>query len=100
MDLNPREIALLHQCLEHSLTHIEEIEDITDEHIKDELEALKARMEAAGQDDHEKGALRKRLAEVFEEILNRFGDSPQVRLAVANFTLGYMGTSYGLHIPQ
>lgn len=45
MDLSARERALLHQCLEHSLTHIEEIEDITDEHIKEELEALKVRFE-------------------------------------------------------
>jgi hypothetical protein len=45
MDFTAREKALLHQCLEHSLTHIEEIEDITDEHIKEELEALKSRFE-------------------------------------------------------
>ena len=44
MDLNAREKALLHQCVEHSLTHIEEIEDITDEYIKDELEALKVKL--------------------------------------------------------
>ena len=45
MDLNVREIALLHQCIEHSLSHIEEIEDITDEHIEDELKALKSKLE-------------------------------------------------------
>ena len=45
MELNTREIALLHQCIEHSLSHIEEIEDITDEHIEDELEALKGKLE-------------------------------------------------------
>jgi ssDNA-binding Zn-finger/Zn-ribbon topoisomerase 1 len=51
MDLNAREKALLHQCLEHSLSHIDSkwewsgIEDITDEHIKGELEALKARFD-------------------------------------------------------
>jgi len=45
MDLNAREKALLHQCVEHSLTHIEEIEDITDENIKEELEALKLKLE-------------------------------------------------------
>jgi len=45
LDLNAREIALLHQCIEHSLSHIEEIEDITDEHIEDELKALKGKLE-------------------------------------------------------
>jgi len=45
LELNQREIALLHQCVEHSLTHIEEIEDITDEHIEDELKALKGKLE-------------------------------------------------------
>jgi hypothetical protein len=45
LELNAREIALLHQCIEHSLSHIEEIEDITDEHIEDELKALKNKLE-------------------------------------------------------
>ena len=45
MELTQREIALLHQCIEHSLTHIEEIEDITDESIEEELKALKHRLE-------------------------------------------------------
>ena len=45
MELNAREIALLYQCVEHSLSHIEEIEDITDEHIEDELKALKIKLE-------------------------------------------------------
>lgn len=47
MELTSREIALLHRCVEHSLTHIEEIEDIIDEHIKDELEVLKLKFEKA-----------------------------------------------------
>ena len=45
MELNAREIFLLHRCIEHSLSHIEEIEDITDEHFEDELEALKSKLE-------------------------------------------------------
>ena len=45
MEFNAREIALLHRAVEHSLTHIEEIEDITDEHIEDELKALKTKLE-------------------------------------------------------
>lgn len=45
MKLTRREIALLHQCIEHSLTHIEEIEDITDEFIEEELKAVKHRLE-------------------------------------------------------
>ncbi len=45
MELNPREIALLIRALDHSLTHIEEIEDIIDEHIEDELKALKTKLE-------------------------------------------------------
>jgi len=44
LELFPREIALLVQALDHSLTHIEEIEDITDEHIEDELKALKVKL--------------------------------------------------------
>jgi len=45
MEFTARELALLHQAVEHSLTHIEEIEDITDEHIEDELKALKTKLE-------------------------------------------------------
>lgn len=40
------------------------------------------------------------LSEAFEGILKEVGDSPRVRLMIANYTIGYMGASYGLHIPE
>ena len=46
MEFTERELALIHQALEHSLTHIEEIEDITDECFQEELEALKDKVSA------------------------------------------------------
>ena len=48
MELDKREIILLRRAVEHSLTHIEEIENITDEPIEDELIALKTKLEKEG----------------------------------------------------
>ena len=41
-------------------------------------------------------AIQEALAKTFEALLQQW-DSPEVRLKIANFTLGYMGVSYGLH---
>ena len=38
------------------------------------------------------------LSQVFEELLKREGDTPEVRLAIVNYTFGYMGASFGLHV--
>jgi len=40
------------------------------------------------------------LAQTFEDLLKRFGDTPENRLAIARYTMGYMGVTYGMHIPQ
>ena len=40
------------------------------------------------------------LAQTFEDLLKRFGDTPENRLAIARYTIGYMGIAYGMHIPQ
>ena len=38
------------------------------------------------------------LSETFESLLQQAGNTPEVRLKIANYTLGYMGASYGLHV--
>jgi len=38
------------------------------------------------------------LSKTFEGLLKQAGDNPEVRLLIANYTLGYMGVSYGLHV--
>jgi len=40
------------------------------------------------------------LAQTFEDLLKRFGDTPENRLAIARYTIGYMGVAYGIHIPR
>ena len=44
--------------------------------------------------------LGKRLSVLYEQILYEYGNTPVVRLAIAQYTMGYMGASYGIHIPQ
>lgn len=41
-----------------------------------------------------------KLAQMFERIIQEYGDSPELRLAIAQYTMGYMGVGFGLHIPQ
>ncbi|MDD5513508.1 MAG: hypothetical protein PHD09_07050 [Candidatus Omnitrophica bacterium] len=41
--------------------------------------------------------LRSLLAKDFEYLIGQYGDNPEVRLAIGNFTFGYLGLSYGLH---
>jgi len=38
------------------------------------------------------------LAKTFEKLLKQVGDNPTNRLKIAEYTMGYMGASYGLHI--
>ena len=43
------------------------------------------------------------LADMFEGILARpefADDDHRARLDIVNYTMGYMGTSYGVHIPE
>ena len=40
------------------------------------------------------------LANVFDKLLTQLGQRREVRLFIANYTVGYMGASFGLHIPQ
>ena len=42
--------------------------------------------------------IREALSKTFERLLQDAGDTPEVRLLIANYTLGYMGASYGLHV--
>ena len=41
----------------------------------------------------------KTLSEMFEKLLDEHGDTPETRLAIVNYTFGYMGAAYGVHIP-
>jgi hypothetical protein len=45
-------------------------------------------------------AIQCKLAETFEAILKAHGDTPQTRLFIAEYTMGYTGASYGLHIAE
>lgn len=38
------------------------------------------------------------LFEMFTRLLGEFGDCPDTRLLIAEYTIGYMGVSYGLRI--
>jgi hypothetical protein len=43
-------------------------------------------------------AIQGRLSEAFETIFESVGDTPAIRLIIANYTIGYVGAAYGLHI--
>ena len=49
-------------------------------------------------DDETKNTLQDTLAKLLEQLLKQYGDTPEVRLAIANYTLGYMGATYGLNV--
>ncbi len=38
------------------------------------------------------------LSALFENLLSKYGDTPETRLMIVHYTMGYMGASYGLHI--
>ena len=52
--------------------------------------------------DYKKENARKKLAEVFEELLKQFHDEENYRIRedIANYTIGYMGVSFGLHVKR
>lgn len=47
-----------------------------------------------------KRALEKVLSEAFEGILKEVGDTTRVRMMVVDYTVSYMGATYGLHIAE
>lgn len=42
--------------------------------------------------------IKKELSETFERILQKYGDTRKTRLLVTNYTLGYLGASFGLQV--
>lgn len=40
------------------------------------------------------------LSRVLERVIDKYGDTNAVRLMIANYTVGYTGADFGLHIPQ
>lgn len=45
-------------------------------------------------------AIGKELSGIFERLFKEYGDTDVVRLIIANYTLGYVGATFGLHIPR
>jgi len=42
--------------------------------------------------------IRETLSKVFEELLKTYKDTPETRLKIAQYTMGYMGASFGLKV--
>jgi len=42
--------------------------------------------------------VQKQLSEIFERILKEHRDTRKIRLLMANYTLGYLGASFGLRV--
>jgi hypothetical protein len=42
--------------------------------------------------------IKKELLNTFERILKEHGNTRKIRLLISNYTLGYMGASFGLHV--
>jgi hypothetical protein len=42
--------------------------------------------------------IQRELSETFEHILKEYGDNRKTRLLMANYTLGYLGVSFGLNV--
>lgn len=55
-----------------------------------------------GDYEYKKDKALKKVADVLEECLGNFHgeDAPRIREAIANFTIGYLGVSFGLHAPR
>jgi hypothetical protein len=37
------------------------------------------------------------LAATLEDLLFKYGDTPEIRLAIFNYVMGYLGIQYGYH---
>jgi len=46
----------------------------------------------------EQREIQEKLSKLFEELLAIYKDTPDTRLTIAQYTMGYMGASYGLKI--
>ena len=55
-----------------------------------------------GDYDYKKEEVLKHLAGVFENILQEFGEDDNLRIRedLANYTVGYMGATFGLHVKK
>ena len=49
-------------------------------------------------DVNEQKEIQKELSRLFEKLLEEHKDTPETRLFIAQFTMGYMGASYGLKV--
>jgi hypothetical protein len=45
-------------------------------------------------------AIHTELSKTFERLLETCGDTDTVRLMIAQFSVGYTGAAFGLHIPR
>ena len=50
--------------------------------------------------DEQRKEIQDYLSNVFENILNELGDTPETRLMIVQYTFGYMGASFGLHVAK
>ncbi len=52
--------------------------------------------------DYKKKNAMKKLAEVFEDVLQQFPgeENNRIREDIANYTIGYMGVSCGIHVKR
>ena len=48
--------------------------------------------------DTERREIQTKLSKLFEELLAIYKDTPETRLLIAEYTMGYMGASYGLKV--
>lgn len=55
-----------------------------------------------GDYDYKKEKAMNKVAEVFGEILEKFHgeENNRIREDIANYTIGYMGVSFGLHVKR
>jgi hypothetical protein len=49
---------------------------------------------------NEQKEIRQKLAKLFTELLATYKDTPDTRLTIVQYTMGYMGASFGLKIDQ
>ena len=50
--------------------------------------------------DENRKEIQKVLSDTFAKLLKQHGSTPATRMIIAEYTIGYMGVTYGMHIPQ
>jgi len=68
-----------------------------------ELKQVKKKAEQVRDDyDYKKENALKKIAEVFEGVLQQFHgeDNCRIREDIASYTIGYVGVSFGLHVKR